>query len=96
MIRLWQFVFPLVALLVIVAKSIVVTKDNERLVILRLGSLVGVRGSGLNFIMPFLDKAIRVNVERIPGWEKLSETELLMRAAHFVLDEASEGTTPNS
>lgn len=91
MIRLLQFVFPLLALLVIGAKSIIVAKDNERLVVLRLGRLVGVRGSGMNIIVPFLDRAIKVNVERISGWEKLSETELLMRAAHLVLDEDSEG-----
>ena len=92
MIRLFPFVFALVALLVIVAKTIVVTKEDERLVILRLGRLVAVRGPGRNIIVPFLDRAIKVNVERISGWEKLSETELLMRAAHLALDEDSQGT----
>ncbi len=81
------FLFLFLALLIIAAKSFVVVREDERLVILRLGKLTGVRGPGLNIILPFLDRAIRVKVERIAGWKRLAESELQKKAVEIALSE---------
>ena len=86
---LFAFVFAFLVLLVIASKSIVVAKDDELLVILRLGTLFAVRGPGRNLVMPFLDRAIKVNLAQIAGWDKLSESELQLKAAQIVLGEDS-------
>jgi regulator of protease activity HflC (stomatin/prohibitin superfamily) len=83
--RLLPFLFLFLALLIIAAKSLAVVREDERLVILRLGKLVGVRGPGLNIILPFLDRAIRVKVERIAGWKRLPESELQKKAVDIAL-----------
>ena len=85
--RLLPFLFVFIALLIIAAKSFTVVKEDERLVILRLGKLMGVRGSGLNIILPFIDRAIRVKVERIAGWKSLSESELQKKAVQIAMSE---------
>ena len=91
MIRLlFAFVFLFVVLLVIASKAIVVAKDDELLVILRLDRLFAVRGPGRNLVMPFLDRAIKVNLAQIVGWDKLSESELQLKAAEIVLGDSGE------
>ena len=65
-----------VALAIIAAKSLVIVKDTERLVVFRLGQLLRVDGSGLAVLIPFVDQAVKVNIENIPKWRRLSEKEL--------------------
>ena len=78
-------IFLLMVLLVIVAKSRVVAKEDERLVVFRLGQLLGVSGPGLTIIIPFIDRVVRVKLETIPGWQELSEDELQERAAELAM-----------
>ena len=52
-------------LLVVVASSIKITQEYERAVIFRLGRAVGVRGPGLVLIVPFIEKARRVDLRTI-------------------------------
>ena len=89
MVTLFTIVFGFIVLLVIASKAIVVAKDDELLVILRLGQPAQVRGPGLNLVVPFLDRAIRVNLATIEGWDKLSESELQLKAAQIALGEDS-------
>ncbi len=88
-VTLFSIVFVFIVLLVIASKCIVVAKDDELLVILRLGQVINVRGPGVNLIIPFLDRAIKLNLASIPGWDKLSENELQQKAAQLVLGEDS-------
>jgi regulator of protease activity HflC (stomatin/prohibitin superfamily) len=84
-VRVFFFlIFLLFALLVLAAKSLVKTKEDELLVVFRLGKVLDVYGPGLSIVLPFLDRVIRVNVETIDGWENLSESELKQRAAQSV------------
>ena len=85
--KLLPFLFVSLALLMIAAKSCAVVKEDERLVVLRLGQLLGVRGPGLNIILPFIDRAIRVKVDRIAGWKGLSEGELQKKLVQIALSE---------
>ncbi|HAC79026.1 MAG TPA: hypothetical protein DCG06_01935 [Deltaproteobacteria bacterium] len=52
-------------LLVILGSSIKITQEYERAVIFRLGRAVGVRGPGLVLIIPFIEKARRVDLRTI-------------------------------
>lgn len=50
---------------------------NQRLVILRLGRFLKIVGPGLVWLIPILDKGIKVNLSRdFPGWQAMSPTEL--------------------
>jgi regulator of protease activity HflC (stomatin/prohibitin superfamily) len=65
------------AALVVVGMGVRVVGERERLAVLRLGRLIGVRGPGLVWILPFVEKAIRVNLDReVPNWRSLSTEQL--------------------
>ena len=49
-------------LLIVLSMAIRVVPEYRRLVLFRLGRLVGSRGPGIVFIMPFIDKAITVDL----------------------------------
>ncbi|HEV2765253.1 MAG TPA: SPFH domain-containing protein [Pyrinomonadaceae bacterium] len=76
-------IFLLIATLVVAAKTLVVAKEDERLVVFRLGKLLRVYGPGLSIIIPFTDRVVRVKVETIAGWRELSESELQQKAAQI-------------
>jgi regulator of protease activity HflC (stomatin/prohibitin superfamily) len=50
-------------LIVIIAKSVRIVQEYERGVIFRLGRCVGAKGPGIFFIVPVIDKIIRVNLQ---------------------------------
>jgi len=58
----WVIAIIVVAILVLFAASLRVVKQYERGIVLRFGKLTGVRGPGLNGIMPFIDRLIKVNM----------------------------------
>lgn len=90
MIRLLPL-FVLIILAVILKKTFVIAGEDERLVVFRLGKVLDVRDSGLNVILPFLDRAIKVDVEEIAGWRKLSESDLHQKVVDLALSRAAEG-----
>ncbi len=51
--------------LIILSASIKITQEYERAVIFRLGRSMGVRGPGLIFIIPFIERARRVDMRTI-------------------------------
>jgi regulator of protease activity HflC (stomatin/prohibitin superfamily) len=52
-------------LLVILAASVRVVKEYERGVIFRLGRVIGAKGPGLFFIIPIIDKMIKVDLRTV-------------------------------
>jgi regulator of protease activity HflC (stomatin/prohibitin superfamily) len=80
------FCFIALAFVVMAMKSIATAQEDERLVVVRLGQLVGVCGPGINIVLPFIDRVIRIKVESIAGWRELSESELQKRAAQIALE----------
>jgi regulator of protease activity HflC (stomatin/prohibitin superfamily) len=68
-----------IVLIVIAAKSVVLTKPHERAVVFRLGKFLAAYPAGMALVMPFLDKVVKIRVEQIAGWERLSEEQLLER-----------------
>ena len=55
--------FAIVIGFIILASAIRIVKEWERGVILRLGRIVGAKGPGLFFIIPIIDKMIKVNLQ---------------------------------
>jgi regulator of protease activity HflC (stomatin/prohibitin superfamily) len=51
-----------VVVIILLSMSIKVVKEWERGVILRLGRLVGAKGPGLFFLIPFIDRMIKVDL----------------------------------
>ena len=75
-VALFTVLFIAVAVLVIAAKSIVAATEDEVLVVFRLGTVHRVYPPGRTLLIPFLDKAVKVRVDQVPGWQRLSESEL--------------------
>jgi len=46
----------------IMARAVRIVKEWERLVVLRLGKYIGVKGPGIVFLIPFIDKGLRVDL----------------------------------
>lgn len=51
---------------VLAASAIRVVQEYERGVIFRLGRLVGAKGPGLFFIIPFIDRMVKVDLRTVP------------------------------
>ena len=54
-----------IILLVIIASSIRIIREYERAVVFRLGRLIGAKGPGLIILVPFIDRAIKVDLRVI-------------------------------
>jgi len=72
-----------IAVLVIAKKTVVVTNATERVVVFRFERFFAVRPAGVVFVIPFIDKVVKVRVEQIAGWERMSEDQLLERIAEI-------------
>jgi len=72
-------IFASFFLAVILAKTIRVTLDDERLVVFRLGQFLRVSPPGKTTVIPFIDRAVNVKVEEIAGWRTLRKEELQER-----------------
>ncbi len=83
-----EIMLPLImAVLVIciLAKSIFEVKENQRLVVLRLGKFEKVIGPGFSFVVPFTDMGILVELNKhLPEWQTFSEEELCLKVTELV------------
>ena len=58
---------PLVIIiLLLLTSTIKVVREYERLVVFRLGHIIGARGPGLVIIIPFIDRVIRYRYGLLP------------------------------
>ncbi len=55
-------IFLLIILLILLAMSIKIVREYERAVIFRLGRLLGAKGPGIFFVIPFVDNFIKVDL----------------------------------
>ncbi len=55
-------IFLLVFLLILASSSIKIARENQRFIVYRLGRFFGLKGPGLIFISPGVDKSTKVNV----------------------------------
>ena len=75
--------FVCLVLLVIAKKTVVVPDAAERVVVFRLGRFFAARPLGVVLVVPFIDKVVKVRVDQIDGWERMSEDQLLERIAEI-------------
>lgn len=52
------------ALPILIGMSVRVVPERERLAVLRLGRFIGTRGPGIIWTIPFVEKAIRFDLDR--------------------------------
>ncbi len=83
-----ELIIPIIVLIIILAASIKVANEFERIVVFRLGRYFKIMGPGLVLLIPGVDKGIKVNLkEKIPGWHTLSSKDLEERIKQYVLYE---------
>ena len=67
-------------------------RNDQRGVVFRLGSLIGVVGPGLVITLPGLDRVVVVDLgEAFPGWEGYGKEELKQKIISLVLDSPDGG-----
>ena len=83
---MWGIIIALAFLFIIVLPSIVkIVAEYQRLVILRFGRCIGEKGPGLVFIIPFVDKPIRVDLREL-FLEIPEQTCITKDNAHISID----------
>ncbi|MGA9751533.1 MAG: SPFH domain-containing protein [Acidobacteriota bacterium] len=86
-----------VILAILLARSVVVVRENERIALFRLGRLAGVLGPGLHWGLPGVDRVVRVNLdEALPGWRALSEEQIARLVEARVMERAGGGAPGGS
>jgi regulator of protease activity HflC (stomatin/prohibitin superfamily) len=84
----WLVVILLVIILPIVGSAVKVVQEYERGVIFRLGRLVGARGPGLFFIIPFIDRMVKIDLRvvtmEIPPQEVITRDNVSIRVSAVV------------
>jgi len=56
------FIFLWIFLLILASSSIKIARENQRFIVYRLGRFFGLKGPGLFFILPGVDKCTKINV----------------------------------
>jgi regulator of protease activity HflC (stomatin/prohibitin superfamily) len=57
-----SFIFLWIFLLILASSSIKIARESQRFVVYRLGRFFGLKGPGLVFIIPGIDKCTKINV----------------------------------
>jgi regulator of protease activity HflC (stomatin/prohibitin superfamily) len=79
---IWIIIIVIVALIVI-SMAVKIVTEYERGVIFRLGRLVGAKGPGLFFIIPFIDRMVKVDLRvvtmDVPSQEVITRDNVTVR-----------------
>jgi regulator of protease activity HflC (stomatin/prohibitin superfamily) len=65
LINFLPLIFPVALLIMFIASAVRILPEYERGVLFRLGRMVGVRGPGLFFIIPGVDRLVRVSLRTV-------------------------------
>jgi len=76
--------FLLLTVFIVVVISLIrsfrVVQQDHRLVVLRLGRFLGIRGPGTVLLFPLVDRAYDIDLtQAVPEWRGLTESELRNR-----------------
>jgi regulator of protease activity HflC (stomatin/prohibitin superfamily) len=76
-------VIALVVVLLFLSASVKVAREYERGVVFRLGRLIGLKGPGLFILVPFIDKAVKVDLRtvtlNVPPQEVITRDNVTVR-----------------
>ena len=79
---------PISLLGVVAIISFRVVKAHELLVIFRLGRHLRTQGPGLAIVIPFIDAAVRLDLNvKLPGWQGMKRAQLHKEAVAIVVRE---------
>ncbi len=85
----WLVVGAAVVILGFYASSVRVLKEDERLMVLRLGKPIGVAGPGRVLLLPIIDRGVPVNLsESIAGWRGMAKAEVDRRVMEVALEDS--------
>jgi regulator of protease activity HflC (stomatin/prohibitin superfamily) len=80
---LYGIIIIVVAVLLLISLSVRVVSEYERGVIFRLGRLIGAKGPGLFFIIPFVDRMVKVDLRvvtmDVPSQEVITKDNVTVR-----------------
>ncbi|PCJ31221.1 MAG: hypothetical protein COA90_06920 [Gammaproteobacteria bacterium] len=69
----------------VLLQAIFMVQENQRLVVLRMGKLLKVVGSGFSMVIPFVDAGIVVDLStHLPNWQQLTEEDLAKHLINLV------------
>ena len=72
--------------IIVISTSVKIIREDERVVIFRLGRYLGIGGPGVIIKYPFVDKIVKVNLTKsVTGWQTLSKETLDEKIKSIVL-----------
>jgi regulator of protease activity HflC (stomatin/prohibitin superfamily) len=75
----------LVVPLAVALSALRIAAERERFVVFRLGRFARIAGPGIVFLLPFVDRGVRVDLDRaVPGWQGLRPAQLAERLQDYV------------
>ena len=81
-------IFLLVVAIVIIVNAFNRTQDTERLFVFRLGRPYRLAGPGIIWLIPGIDKGIRVDLKlAVPGWQALAESKVFDLVLEYLSNE---------
>jgi len=81
-------IFTLILVLLVLFESLKVVKENQRGVLFRIGRYEKVIGPGIFFILPAIDRLVKINLnDKLPGWQGLSKRELENKVKEIAIGE---------
>jgi regulator of protease activity HflC (stomatin/prohibitin superfamily) len=93
----WVIVILLIVALVFLFSAVKIAREYERGVVFRLGRLIGIKGPGLFILIPFVDKAVKVDLRTItlnvPPQEVITKDNVTVKVnavAYFRVVDASK------
>jgi regulator of protease activity HflC (stomatin/prohibitin superfamily) len=85
-------VFLLLMLALLVVSGLRIVPERERLAIVRLERYVGIRGPGLVWTLPVLDRIVRVQLDRdLPHWRALTADQLAEEVRRWLFNTRRAG-----
>jgi regulator of protease activity HflC (stomatin/prohibitin superfamily) len=97
MAALIAIVIVIVVALLFLAASVRVAREYERGVVFRLGRLIGIKGPGLFLLIPFIDKAVKIDLRtvtlNVPPQEVITRDNVTVRVnavAYFRVTDAAK------
>lgn len=65
-------VFFVVLVAIVVMRGVRVVPEAERVAVMRFGRYLGLRGPGLVLLIPYIDRAMRIELDKaVPEWRSL-------------------------
>lgn len=76
-VSIFLYIIIFITVIILLFLSVKSIKNNERIAVFRFNHFINIRGPGFVFIIPFIDKSVRINLnDSIPEWSKLDEDSL--------------------